>query len=43
MTAYLLLDIDAQVCRTSKEVIANDPNTNHVKTASQAQSGRNCK
>jgi hypothetical protein len=43
MNAYQLLDIDAQVCRTSKEVIANDPNTNHVKTATLAQTGRNCK
>jgi hypothetical protein len=43
MNAYLVLDIDAQVCRTSNEVIANDPNTNHVKTATLAQAGRNCK
>jgi serine/threonine-protein kinase len=43
MLAYMLLDTDdAQVCRTSKEVIANDPNTNHVKTASYAQTGRKC-
>ncbi len=43
MEAYLLLDIDEQVCRTSKEVIANDGNTIHVGTASTAQQGRNCK
>ncbi len=43
MKAYLLLEMEAQFCKASKEVIASDGNTNHVKTASYAQTGYNCK
>lgn len=43
MMAYGIAEDDAELCAAVKDVIANDPVSNHVKTAQEAAKARDCK